>query len=289
MPDISGISEFAGPIIHTAAWNDSIDLASKRVAIIGAGASAAQVLPAIQPICGYVNIYIRTPSWSSPPFGLPPDRGSNPIYTETDKQHFRQDAAFSLQTRKSMEAKFNCMFAAFSKASPEQENMRNNFDRYMRNLIRDPAMQEKLIPHFEAGCRRINPSKPYLAALQEPNVQPVFDPITRISSEGVVIATADGDGNSIKTKTYPPDILIAATGFDTSFRPRFPIIGHAGIDLRNIWASDPVSYMGTGVAGFPNYLTFLGPNTPISNGSLMGKSVNKLFLLRIFFSVWEFL
>jgi len=68
----------------------------------------------------------------------------------------------------------------------------------------------------------------------------------------------------------PVDVVITATGFDTSFRPRFPITGRNGDDLRELWKDEPVSYFGTAVSGFPNYLTFLGPNTPISNGSLMG-------------------
>lgn len=67
------------------------------------------------------------------------------------------------------------------------------------------------------------------------------------------------------------DVLIAATGFNTTFTPRFPIIGRNGNNLQDIWAENPTSYCGTGVSGFPNYMIFLGPNTPISNGSLMGE------------------
>lgn len=133
----------------------------------------------------------------------------------------------------------------------------------MKELIPDEALQKKLIPSFEAGCRRINPGEQYLVALQKTNVRAIFEPIEEITADGVMVSGGT---------EYPADILIAATGFDTTFRPRFPIIGRDGLDLRDLWYSHPTSYMGIGVSGFPNYLTFLGPNTPISNGSLMGTS-----------------
>ncbi|KAI1874170.1 uncharacterized protein JN550_002749 [Neoarthrinium moseri] len=245
-----------------------VDLRDKRVAIIGAGASAVQVLPAIQSICKSVDVYIRTPSWICPPIGLPPGTLDNPSYTEDDMRRFREDPAHSLFVRKGMEAGFNSMFSAFRKGTPEQENMRQKYDAYMRELIKSTDLQAQLIPSFEVGCRRINPSAPYLVALQKPNVNPRFGNIVQIQREGIVTAGSnDAEG---KAELYPVDVIIAATGFDTSFRPRFPIVGRNGTNLQSLWESRPVSYMGTGVAGFPNYLTFLGPNTPISNGGLMG-------------------
>lgn len=156
----------------------------------------------------------------------------------------------------------NGKFLAFFKKTPEQKELKAQFESRMRELITDKALQKKLIPSFEAGCRRINPGEQYLVALQKPNVRANFDPIEKITATGVVVSGG---------VEHPADVLIAATGFDTTFRPRFPIIGRDGLNLQDLWHSDPTSYMGIGVAGFPNYLTFLGPNTPISNGSLMGE------------------
>lgn len=271
MPEIEGISDFSKTIMHSAAWDDQVDLTDKRVAIIGAGASAVQILPAIQTICRSIHIYIRTPSWISPPVGLPTERAvSNPLYSDEEKRRFREDAEYSLSARKAMEAAFNGMFAAFIKDDPAQMEMRKGYEKYMRGLLQDPELQSKLIPPFEAGCRRINPSAPYLLALQKANVHPVVDPIRRITSEGILTSSQQANGEVIE-KVDEVDVLVAATGFDTSFRPRFPIIGRDGVDLKDLWAENPISYMGTGVAGFPNYLIFLGPNTPISNGGLIGK------------------
>ncbi|WQF88077.1 Putative flavin monooxygenase, FAD/NAD(P)-binding domain superfamily [Colletotrichum destructivum] len=268
MPEIPGLSDFGGPIVHTAAWDDSVDLLGKRVAIIGAGASAVQLLPAIQPLCRSIDVYIRTPSWICPPVGLPPGSIENPSYTNAEKRRFREDAAYSLTMRKAMETEFNNMFAAFFKDSLEQNDMRAQYQHYMSSLIPDLGLRARLIPSFEAGCRRINPSAPYLAALQKSNVHPIFDRISRIRKDGIVLASSER--HQEEGDTHTADVLISATGFDTSFRPRFPIIGRGGVDLRDLWKTEPASYMGIGVAGFPNYMTFLGPNTPISNGGLMG-------------------
>lgn len=260
MPDIAGLSDFEGQLLHTAAWNGSVDLSGKHVAIIGAGASAVQVLPSIQKTCGHVDVYIRTPSWISPPFAHSQEGPVNPPYTVQDMQQFRDDPTFSVKTRKEMESHFNGMFKAFFKSTEEQQDLRAKFELRMKNLIKDEDLQKRLIPSFEVGCRRINPGESYLVALQKPNVQAVFEPIEAIAKDGILV------GGQVRRA----DVLIAATGFDTTFRPRFPIIGRENNNLQDLWESTPVSYMGTGVAGFPNYLIFLGPNTPISNGSLMG-------------------
>lgn len=251
-------------MLHTAAWDNTVDLRQKRVAIIGAGASAIQLLPQLQKVCSRIDTYIRTPSWICEPVGLPAGHDSkdlNPKYSQQDMDRYREDPAYYLETRKWLETQFNNMYGAMFKGSKEQQDIRNRFEGRMKQLIQSKALQDKLIPSFEVGCRRINPGEGYLVALQESNVQPVFDPIDEITTSGIVAADNHRE----------VDAIVLATGFDTSFRPRFPIVGRNSVDLQELWSSTPVSFMGTGVSGFPNYMIFLGPNTPISNGSLMGK------------------
>ncbi|KAL2830436.1 hypothetical protein BJY01DRAFT_254623 [Aspergillus pseudoustus] len=261
MPDIPGLDGFKGSLLHTAAWDDSVDLAGKRIAIIGAGASAVQLLPEVRQVAQRVDVYIRTPSWISPPIALPAGVEKGHVYSDTEKRGYRGDAKGYLSMRKGLEDQFNAMFSAFTKGSVEQQDLRGRFEGRMKALIKDEKLQKHLIPPFETGCRRINPGEEYLIALQEENVQPVFEGIARIDTDGVILA--NGEKNEV-------DVLIAATGFNTSFRPRFPILGTGGVNLQDLWQEDPTSYCGIAVSGFPNYLMFLGPNTPISNGSLMG-------------------
>lgn len=261
IPNIEGLSDFTGPLLHTASWDHSVDLRGKRVGVIGAGASSIQLVPSIQPLVQDMKVFIRTPSWIAPPVALPDPNATNYTYTTEEKAIFEAKKDIYLDTRKELEDQFNGMFRLFLKSSPEQKRTRAMFESRMKQLIPDQDLQKKLIPPFEAGCRRINPGEGFLTALQKPNVEPVFDSIERVTRSGIV---AGG-------KEYPADVLVAATGFNTTFRPRFPIIGRNGTNLQDVWQEHPESYLGLGVAGFPNYLIFLGPNTPISNGSLMGK------------------
>jgi len=261
LPNVKDLSSFSGPLLHTASWDSSIDLRGKRIGVIGAGASAIQLVPSIQSLAKEISVFIRTPSWIAPPVALPDSNATNYTYSYEEKSSFQGHKDTYLATRKGLEDQFNGMFRIFLKSSPEQRNIRNLFESRMKQLIPDKSLQEKLIPQFEAGCRRINPGEGFLTALQKPNVEPVFDPIQRVTPHGIV---AGG-------KEYQADVLVAATGFNTTFKPRFPILGRNGVNLQDLWQDDPASYLGTGVSGFPNYLIFLGPNTPISNGSLMGK------------------
>uniref|UniRef100_A0A0D2Y6A0 Sterigmatocystin biosynthesis monooxygenase stcW n=1 Tax=Fusarium oxysporum (strain Fo5176) TaxID=660025 RepID=A0A0D2Y6A0_FUSOF len=260
IPNIEGLSDFTGPLLHTASWDHSIDLRGKRVGVIGAGASSIQLVPSIQPLVQDMKVFIRTPSWIAPPVALPDPNATNYTYSTEEKAIFEANKDIYLDTRKGLEDQFNGMFRIFLKSSPEQKRTRAMFESRMKQLIPDKDLQNKLIPPFEAGCRRINPGEGFLTALQKPNVEPVFDSIKRVTQGGIVAGS----------KEYPVDVLVAATGFNTTFRPRFPIIGRNGVNLQDAWQEHPESYLGLGVAGFPNYLIFLGPNTPISNGSLMG-------------------
>jgi cation diffusion facilitator CzcD-associated flavoprotein CzcO len=262
LPSISGLDTFKGPVIHTANWDEGTDLRAKRVAIIGAGASAIQTLPAIRTQVKNVDVYIRTPSWIMGQVleSMAP-AGPGMSYTEAEQSKFRDDPVFSLAIRKEMEAASNRVLKAFVRGSPEQIELRARLETRMRELVPDSALQASLIPEFDVGCRRLSPGEPYLEALQQPNVSPVFDSIDHVTADGII--TSNGT-------LHPADVIIAATGFNTSFCPRFPILGRDGKDLRDLWAADPIAYCGLAVSGFPNYLIFLGPNTPIGNGTVMG-------------------
>lgn len=259
-PKLAGLECFGGRLCHTAAWDNSIDLRNKRVAVVGAGASAVQLLPAIQDEASRIDIYIRTPSWITTPLVEAPNGEVNPLYSDEERMRFANDAAYSVNERKKMEAGFNRYFRTFWRDSVEQQEIRSRLEVSMRRMITKSEYREKLIPTFDVGCRRINPSVAYLETLQRDHVQPIFDPIDEVTSTGIM---SGGLHREV-------DIIIAATGFDTSFRPRFPIVNGGGQDLRELWKDEPEAYMGLAVSGFPNYLMFLGPNTPLANGSVIG-------------------
>nr|AET79193.1 putative FAD-containing monooxygenase [Claviceps paspali] len=261
-PEIEGLDRFKGALVHTAAWDKTLDLAGKTVGLVGSGSSAIQVLPHLQPICSSIRMYIRTPAWIAPStMEKKEDPGpSNRDYTSDEKASFRQDPESYAEMRSAIDAQYNGIFPALFKSSPEQRHLRQVLEARMRSLVRDEALRDRLVPRFEVGCGRVNPHEDFLRGIQEENVTPVFDAIEAVTQNGIVSGGVE----------HPVDAIVAATGFDNSFRPRFPLRGRHGVDLADLWAEDPVSYFGTAVAGFPNYLTFLGPNTHIANGAFMG-------------------
>ncbi|KAK1466334.1 monooxygenase [Colletotrichum cuscutae] len=254
-PEIPGLSKYRGKLLHTANWDDSVSLQGKHVGLIGNGSSGIQVLPAIREQCKRVTTFIRRPTWVSPAQGL-----EQHLFSPAEKAEFATKPGALLEYRKNNESGLNGQFGIFLKNNKINEDTHAYFVQQMKEKLNDPALESKLIPEWSVGCRRLTPGVNYLESLTKPNVEVVYGGIKEITERGCV---AD-DG-----REYPVDVLICATGFDTSFKPRFPIIGPSGENLQDKWASDPESYLGMAASGFPNYFIILGPNCPIGNGPVL--------------------
>ncbi|KAF9876803.1 hypothetical protein CkaCkLH20_05649 [Colletotrichum karsti] len=261
-PEIEGLHGFKGKLLHTAAWDPSVDLEGASVGVIGSGASSIQVVPSIQPMCRNLDVYVRSPTYILPTVGFGIESSAfNELYTSADIDRFNSDPEYYMLFRKQIEQQMNENFAASVKDSTAEKKGREWATKMMRSAIASAELREKLVPSWELGCRRLTPSLPYLKAIQQPNVNVIRTGIRRITETGV--ETEDG-------KTHNIDVLICATGFNTSFSSRFNIIGRRGISLRTMWKDrGPEAYLGMAIAGLPNYFTILGPNCPIANGSLI--------------------
>ncbi|SPO07708.1 related to monooxigenase [Cephalotrichum gorgonifer] len=263
-PDIQGLHSFGGKLVHTGNYPTDLDLTGKNVAVIGAGSSAIQVVPTIQPVVKSLVTFARSPTWIAPQFvGRIATEGRATVYTEEQKEKFRNDPEHLLKYRREVDHELNSRFPNFYKGSAAQQASRDIIEKSMRDKLAgmEPELREKLIPDFDVGCRRVTPGEGYLEALQKENVEIVRAGIKEITSEGVV--TAEG-------KTYPVDVIIAATGYDTSYVPAFQLTGRNGVDLAKRWAvTGAEAYFTCAVPDMPNYFMVVGPNTPISNGSLM--------------------
>lgn len=129
----------------------------------------------------------------------------------------------------------------------------------MMEAMKDsPGMAEKFIPSFHPGCRRLSPGDGYLQALQQPNADICWTPIEKITEKG--IKTAEGEEEF--------DLIVCATGFDTTFTPPWKLVGLNGATLEERWKVDPQAFLAVQVDGMPNYFVYNGPNAPISNGSV---------------------
>ncbi|OJJ42184.1 hypothetical protein ASPZODRAFT_2122686 [Penicilliopsis zonata CBS 506.65] len=274
MPDIPGLGDFKGRVIHTAAWDKTYDWTDKRVAVIGNGSSGLQVVPALQPRAAKLVNFIRQPTWVS--MSLCPDvtrdgKGTNFAYTEEEKKTFREDPAAFLKYRKRVENsdRVNTVYRLMLTGSELNGMLSAAVDDLMRSkLAGNPELIDRLIPQTEVGCRRLSPGDGYLEALQESNAGWCFDKIECITPTG--IRTSDGAEHEF-------DLIVCATGFETSFVPGWEMMGRDGRTPAKDWAETPQAYFSLCAGGMPNYFVFAGPNCPIGHGSvpqMLGWSVD---------------
>ncbi|EJD50391.1 FAD/NAD(P)-binding domain-containing protein [Auricularia subglabra TFB-10046 SS5] len=266
MPDIAGLESFEGTLMHTAQWDESVDVAGKRVAVIGVGSSAIQVVPAVQKAALQVDNYVRGKTWIAMPFASEELKKRDPecsnwTFTEEEKKQFRDDPEYYRQWRHGMESELNAVHGSTLKGSPMQQWAVGAFSGIMRKrLAKKPWIADHLIPDFPVACRRLTPGPGYLEALMEDNVDFVPTHIREITKTGIV--TVDG-----KEREY--DIIICATGYDTSWKYPFPIIGRKGATLAERWHPQPQTYLTLATDGFPNWFQTMGPNGAIGSGSLL--------------------
>ncbi|KAL3463950.1 FAD/NAD(P)-binding domain-containing protein [Aspergillus heterothallicus] len=271
-PDIPGLHDFQGKLIHSANWPENVEYAGEKVAVIGNGSTGIQIVPAIQPAVAELVHFVRSPTWVVPPRlqALAYSKAGEVItQVEMDEdgnfsaeqiKRFKADPAFYKRFVKAMEEEVNGNFPITMKDSEHAKAVKEGATAFMRaELEGDERLCRALIPDFPVGCRRITPGVGYLSSLRAANTRVVTDKIRQVVPQGIELDT----GEIIKL-----DIIICATGFDVSFCPRFPIVGRAG-NLKDIWSkSIPQAYMSCAVPGLPNYFMFLGPSAPIGHGSV---------------------
>ncbi|KAG6840576.1 hypothetical protein C0991_005765 [Blastosporella zonata] len=277
-PDIEGLKEFKGELLHTADWDSRVDLEGKKVGLIGNGSSGLQVLPAIQPKVKKLTTFIRRPTWVFPTQGF-----EQHIYTPFERALFSSDPAAHLAYRKQQETGSNNVFPMFLAGSAEQEAMFKSLEEQMEGKLlaggMDKEARRKLVPGYGVGCRRITPGVGYLEGLGKENVEVVYGDIKRVTERGCISA-ADG-------KEHELDVLICATGFDTTYMPRFGVTGEGGRTMKDEWAEEAKSYLGMSVAGFPNYFLVIGPNSPIGNGPVLSFIEAQIDYMLKFANRWQ--
>ncbi|KAJ6538629.1 cyclohexanone monooxygenase [Mycena vulgaris] len=273
-PKINGLDSYQGKLVHTARYPQDLKLDGLDVAIVGAGSTAVQVIPTITPTVKSLTAFIRSSIWITPGFAAKyaGPNGANFAYSEEQRKEVLEEEEKSLNYRKAVETEINVRFKFAIKTSKAQtEAVAVAKEGMIRMLQGDPKLCEMLIPNFGVGCRRPTPGNGFLEALMEPHVHACLDPIQHFSTKGIVTKN-----ENLAETEHEFDVIICATGFDTSFRPRFPVVGRDGINLQDMWAdhNQAKSYMSVSVAGMPNYLMYGGPSYPAAHGSLL--PVNEL-------------
>jgi cation diffusion facilitator CzcD-associated flavoprotein CzcO len=253
LPSIPGADSFEGPAFHTADWRHDVDLAGKRVAVIGTGASAVQVVPRIQPLVGMLSVFQRTPPWILPHPGRP--------VRPRERALFRALPAVQKAVRGATYWARECFVLPFKfhRLSVVPERMAR---AHLEQQVADPLLRDKLTPRYEIGCKRILMSNEYFPALQEPNAELVTDAIERITPTGVI--TADG-------VEHAADAIVWGTGFRVTDMPYGEWLrGRGGRVLGDLWREQGMQGLrGTTVAGFPNLFMLVGPNTGLGHNSIV--------------------
>lgn len=264
-PDIEGIHNFKGKLMHSAAYEEGYDLKDKRVAVVGAGSSGVQIVAKIQPVVKELFHWVRSPIWITAGFAQTwaGKDGANFEYTPEQLKYLEENPKKYLEYRKQVENELNQRFKFIIKGSKEANDAREfSYNQMARKLNGDERLCEKIIPkNFNPGCRRPTPAPGYLEALVAPNATIFTDALGKFTERGFI----DAEG-----KEHECDVVICATGFDTSWLPRFPFRAH-GRDIRDLWnAKDGVtSYLSVAIPHFPNHFSFCGPYGPLGHGSFM--------------------
>lgn len=246
LPDIDGVETFGGVTMHTARWDHSQDLSGKKVAIIGTGASAVQVIPEIAPIVGELTVFQRTPIWCFPKFDVP-----LPPAAQWAARLPGGQTAQRLLSQAYVELTFpvTAQYASYFPFGRLTERLGRN---YLRKQVQDPAVRDQLTPRYAVGCKRPGFHNTYLSTYNRDNVTLVTDRIDRITDSGV--ATTGGH--------HDADVLILATGFkvmDVDAVP-FTVTNADGDTLSAFWEHRRMqAYEGVSIPGFPNFFTVMGP------------------------------
>ncbi len=248
-PDIPGVDDFAGATLHTARWDHAQDLTGKRVAIIGTGASAVQIIPEIAGRVESLVVFQRTPIWCLPKPDLPLGGVSRlGLRVLPGAQRVARLAAQAF-----VEATFP-LSAHYYEPLRLAAGVETLARAYVRSQVDDPETAAKLTPSYGLGCKRPSFHNGYLSTYNRPNVHLETTAIEAVTPTGV--RTADGTEHEV-------DVLVLATGFkvfDKGNAPTYPLAGVGGQDLEEWWDEHRFqAYEGVSVPGFPNYFTVFGP------------------------------
>lgn len=253
MPNIPGIDSFQGPSFHSKDWDHSLDIAGKRVAVIGTGASAIQFVPQIAPEVKQLHLFQRSPPWILPKFDWAiSDRLRGIFRTVPGSMRALRWLVYWVQ---------ESIALGYTVSPGVLRFIQKQATKHLHQEIVDPELRERLTPDYSVGCKRTLISNNYLPTFERDNVELVTDGVTEIREHAVV--TQDGAEREV-------DAIIFATGFDTmDFLSPVRFVGRAGEALNERWDVTPEAYFGVATRGFPNLFFVIGPNSRVANNSIV--------------------
>jgi len=252
LPDIEGLSGYRGILMHTSAWDGDVDLAGKKVAVVGTGASGVQVIPELSKTAAQLTVFQRTPPWMVPKEDRP--------FSAGELARFRWNPLAARRERWRI-WKFMHDNTATMADDPLVASRSDFSSSFLEQAVPDEVLRRALTPDYPYRCKRVLLGDAYYQALQRPNVDLVTEPVREILSCSVVTSTG---------KVLDVDAIVLATGFETSrYLSGIEVIGRGAQSLHERWGDDPTAYLGVAVSGFPNFFMLYGPNTNQGGSSIV--------------------
>jgi cyclohexanone monooxygenase len=252
-PDIAGLDTFAGTVMHSARWDAAHDLTGERVAVIGTGASAVQIVPVIQPLVESIAVYQRTPAWVVP-------RTDHPVKPLV-RRLYRSVPGLQRAIRGGLYVTREFLVVGLAKRRRFLRPVARLATAHLERQVRDPELRRALTPDYTIGCKRILISNDYFPAVAAPNAELVTAGIAEVRPHSIV--TRDG-------VERPTDTIVLATGFHVTDLPIAERIrGREGRSLAEVWADGMVTNRSATVAGFPNLFLLVGPNVGVGHTSMV--------------------
>jgi cation diffusion facilitator CzcD-associated flavoprotein CzcO len=239
--------------MHSAQWRPEVALNGRRIAVVGTGASAVQLVPEIAPLAARLSLFQRTPPWVLPRL--------DHRYSAVGRRLTGRFPALQRAFRSAYFGVTELFGVALLRSEPLRRVVERLSRTWLRHQVPDPDLRRRLLPDHELGCKRVLFTSTYLPALSRPNVHLVTEPIREVTPDG--IRTADGT-------EHPADVLVLGTGFATTdLLAPLRIHGLRGRTLDQAWADGAAAYYGLTVPGFPNLFVLYGPNTNLGSGSIV--------------------
>jgi cation diffusion facilitator CzcD-associated flavoprotein CzcO len=244
-PEWPGMGTFRGPMFHSARWEHEHDLRGKRVAVVGTGCTAAQIVPNLAPVVGQLYLYQREPGWVLP-------KDDRVLTPEERAERMRQRVRSKLRRWRAFQD-IQSYLTSFTVGSEKHQELTRACLDHIESSIEDPAIRELVTPNYPYGCKRPIKDSNFYPALNRDNVELVPKAVAAVTPDGLV----DADGVEREV-----DLVVLAVGFKAAdYLVGLRVVGPSGVSVHDQWAGDPKALAGLSVAGVPNFFMVYGPNT----------------------------
>lgn len=253
MPDLADRDQFGGTVMHTAKWDHSVPLEGSRIAVLGTGSTASQVVPELAKVADKVYSVQRSPTWILPK----PDRA----YTERERWMFAHIPLAKKIYRTRLWLRSESNISVIEDGSDKTQQFKAVALNMLEASVKDEDLRKRLTPDHPLGCKRLVFSSDFVPTLTRSNVEVIDSPARSLTSDALV--TADG-------RELDVDVVVCATGYAAAdYLGQIEVTGENGVTLRDTWSDGAYAYLGMAVPGFPNFFMLYGPNTNVGSNSVI--------------------